>query len=42
MSELRRGSTPLTTRLSGATVGPPAPPRDGIGDIGDLMECFDF
>jgi phospholipase C len=26
----------------GATVGPPAPPRDGIGDIGDLMECFTF
>jgi phospholipase C len=26
----------------GATVGPPAPPRDGNGDIGDLMECFTF
>jgi phospholipase C len=26
----------------GATVGPPAPPRDGIEEIGDLMECFDF
>src|SRR5689334_18623199 len=26
----------------GATIGPPAPPRDGIGDIGDLMECFRF
>jgi phospholipase C len=26
----------------GASVGPPAPPRDGIGDIGDLMECFTF
>ena len=26
----------------GATVGPPAPPRDGIADIGDLMECFSF
>jgi hypothetical protein len=26
----------------GATVGPPAPPRDGIAALGDLMECFDF
>jgi phospholipase C len=26
----------------GATVGPPAPPRDGRTDIGDLMECFNF
>ena len=26
----------------GATVGPPAPPRDGRKDIGDLMECFTF
>jgi phospholipase C len=26
----------------GATAGPPAKPRDGIGDIGDLMECFTF
>lgn len=23
-------------------VGPPAPPRDGIAEIGDLMECFTF
>lgn len=26
----------------GAPVGPPAPPRDGRADIGDLTECFDF
>jgi phospholipase C len=26
---------------SGATSGPPAPPRDGSKDIGDLFECFD-
>jgi phospholipase C len=26
----------------GASVGPPAPPRDGRKDIGDLMECFTF
>jgi len=27
---------------SGALAGPPAPPRDARGDIGDLFECFDF
>jgi phospholipase C len=26
----------------GATSGPPAPPRDGRSDIGDLFECFTF
>jgi phospholipase C len=26
----------------GATSGPPAPPRDGSSDIGDLFECFTF
>ena len=26
----------------GASTGPPAPPRDGREDIGDLMECFTF
>jgi phospholipase C len=26
----------------GATVGPPAPPRDARRDIGDLLECFSF
>jgi phospholipase C len=26
---------------SGATSGPPAPPRDARGNIGDLFECFD-
>jgi phospholipase C len=27
---------------AGATSGPPAPPRDGRRDIGDLFECFSF
>jgi phospholipase C len=27
---------------NGAPTGPPAPPRDGRSDIGDLMECFSF
>jgi len=26
----------------GAAAGPPAPPRDGRSDIGNLMECFAF
>jgi phospholipase C len=26
----------------GDSYGPPAPPRDGRHDIGDLMDCFDF
>jgi len=26
----------------GASAGPPAPPRDGRGDIGNLLECFAF
>jgi phospholipase C len=28
--------------LPGATAGPPAPPRDGLKAIGNLMECFTF
>ena len=38
-------ATPVgaTTRpLAGAPAGPPAPPRDGRADIGDLFECFTF
>lgn len=27
---------------AGSTSGPPAPPRDGLEQIGDLMECFSF
>jgi phospholipase C len=27
---------------SGDTVGPPAPPRDGIEETGDLMDCLSF
>src|SRR5450759_5986094 len=26
----------------GAAAGPPAPPRDGRNEIGNLMECFAF
>jgi hypothetical protein len=26
----------------GALHGPPAPPRDGRSDIGDLFDCFSF
>jgi phospholipase C len=26
----------------GASAGPPAPPRDGRDDIGDMLECFTF
>jgi phospholipase C len=26
----------------GASSGPPAPPRDGRSDIGDLLSCFTF
>jgi phospholipase C len=26
----------------GDTVGPPAPPRDGLEETGDLMDCFTF
>ena len=27
---------------NGAALGPPAPPRDGLPQIGNLMECFTF
>ena len=27
---------------NGASMGPPAPPRDGIKDLGDFYEAFDF
>ncbi len=27
---------------NGQPFGPPAPPRDGRTDIGDLMPCFNF
>jgi phospholipase C len=26
----------------GQPTGPPAPPRDRLDEIGDLMECFSF
>ncbi len=39
-------STPVGSNYqaapAGATAGPPAPPRDGRSDIGDLTECFTF
>jgi phospholipase C len=33
---------PNNEAAGGAEVGPPAPPRDGRGDIGDMLECFEF
>jgi phospholipase C len=33
---------PNNEAAKGAETGPPAPPRDGLGSIGDLMECFSF
>lgn len=27
---------------NGQTYGPPAPPRDGRTDVGNMLECFDF
>ena len=27
---------------NGSPTGPPAPPRDGSSDIGDMLECFQF
>jgi phospholipase C len=27
---------------NGNSTGPPAPPRDGRRDVGDLLECFSF
>ncbi|HET7068586.1 MAG TPA: hypothetical protein VFI21_13375, partial [Nocardioides sp.] len=37
-------STPVGSNYQAATgqVGPPAPPRDGLSAVGNLMECFDF
>jgi hypothetical protein len=37
-------STPTGGNYEAATgaSGPPAPPRDGRGEIGNLMECFAF
>ncbi|HEV8648636.1 MAG TPA: alkaline phosphatase family protein [Actinomycetes bacterium] len=26
----------------GAPTGPPAPPRDGLEEVGDMLECFEF
>jgi phospholipase C len=33
---------PNNEAAGGNPTGPPAPPRDGIGEIGNLMECFAF
>lgn len=34
--------TPVNDAAKGGTFGPPAPPRDGRTDIGDMTECFDW
>jgi phospholipase C len=33
---------PNNDAASGSPTGPPAPPRDGRGDIGDMLGCFQF
>jgi phospholipase C len=33
---------PNNNAANGAATGPPAPPRDGRPEIGNLMECFQF
>jgi phospholipase C len=33
---------PNNEAANGNPIGPPAPPRDGRSDIGNLMECFQF
>jgi phospholipase C len=33
---------PNNAASNGGAVGPPAPPRDGRSEIGNLMECFTF
>ncbi len=33
---------PNNQAAGGSPTGPPAPPRDGIPEIGNLMECFTF
>jgi phospholipase C len=33
---------PVNDAANGASHGPPAPPRDGLAAIGDMMECFAF
>ena len=33
---------PNNQAADGQPVGPPAPPRDGRSDIGDMMQCFHF
>jgi phospholipase C len=33
---------PDNEAAAGQPTGPPAPPRDGIPEIGNLMECFAF
>jgi phospholipase C len=35
-------SGPNYEAAGGRPTGPPAPPRDGLDEIGDLMECFTF
>src|SRR5580704_5794469 len=33
---------PVNDAADGGTSGPPAPPRDGRTDIGDMTDCFDW
>jgi phospholipase C len=40
--DLQTPGAPGNDAANGAPFGPPAPPRDGRADVGDMMECFDF
>jgi phospholipase C len=33
---------PNNEASNGQPAGPPAPPRDGLAAVGNLMECFEF
>ena len=33
---------PNNQAANGQPAGPPAPPRDGLAAVGNLMECFEF
>jgi len=33
---------PNNEAANGQSAGPPAPPRDGLAAVGNLMECFEF
>jgi phospholipase C len=40
--DIQTPGAPANDAANGAAAGPPAPPRDGRADVGDMMQCFDF